>query len=59
MKGQNFAAKTMLDLFIMNFFVGGAVNNRNKKLNMLSVALFATLSQKQNVPHKFYFSVSF
>ena len=37
--------------------VGGGGNNRNKKWDMLSGALFATLSQRQNTPHTFYFSV--
>ena len=46
---------------IVSFFVcvcvGGGGNNRNKKWDMLSGALFATLSQRQNTPHTFYFSV--
>ena len=32
------------------FFVDGGAINRNKNLDMLSVALFATLSKRQNTP---------
>ena len=49
-----------MGLFIVRlFFVGGGANNKNKKSDLLSVTLFAPLSQRQNMLHKLYFSVPF
>ena len=46
-------------IYERGFFINGGAINRNKKSDILSVALFATLSQRQNMPDKFYFSVPF
>ena len=58
---MKFCSKNNIRFIYREFFFvsGGANNGRKKKWNMLSVALFATLSQRQNTPHKFDFSVGF